>query len=313
MTGFIMDNFCIERGTLLDKSSVTTMENPELHSYHCLLDVGVCINSGYQVLGDKDPISGLHCPGLRIDETDRVLSAGRAHGTTQSDPDFFSCDTCTGPDGNPIAGYRATIVGTVKELGDGMGRMTGAPGARSVVETPVLTNVQVLDSTVSCDPNTMLTVEADVLGNECLIRSAAAVAVGDADGSATTPLVMDDTSSTLDLELEPAPVEVESTSLKVGDEICTTGFIMDTFCINRGTLLDSPSVVTLANPDLHSYHCLLDVDLCINSGYQVLGEKDPSTGDYCLGYRLEETDKVVAAGRAHGGTTKSDPNVVQRS
>lgn len=129
------------------------------------------------MLGDKDPISGLYCPGLRIDETDRVLAAGRAHGTTESDFDFFPCDTCTGPDGNPIAGYQATIIGTVKELGDGMGRVTGAPGTRSVVGTPVLTNVQVLDSMVGCDPNMMVSVEADVLGNECLIRSAVAAAV----------------------------------------------------------------------------------------------------------------------------------------
>ena len=51
---------------------------------------------------------------------------------------------------------------------------------------------------------------------------------------------------------------------------CTEGFVMDLFCINRGTLLDAPSVVTLQNPEKHSVHCLVDVDRCINSGYNIL-------------------------------------------
>ena len=51
---------------------------------------------------------------------------------------------------------------------------------------------------------------------------------------------------------------------------CTEGFVMDLFCINRGTLLDAPSVVTLQNPEKHSVHCLIDVDRCINSGYNIL-------------------------------------------
>ena len=32
--GFVMDNFCIERGTLLDEPSTTTLVNPERHSVH---------------------------------------------------------------------------------------------------------------------------------------------------------------------------------------------------------------------------------------------------------------------------------------
>lgn len=123
------------------------------------------------MLGSKDPINGRYCQGLRVDDTDKVAAAGRAHGTTESSPDFFSCSTCSGPDGNPIAGYQATIVGTVKELGDGNGRTTGAPGTDSVEGTPILTDIQVLDSTVACDPSIMVTVEADAAGNECLIRS----------------------------------------------------------------------------------------------------------------------------------------------
>ena len=32
------------------------------------------------------------------------------------------------------------------------------------------------------------------------------------------------------------------------------GFVMDYYCIDRGTLLDNPSVVTLEGPDQHSVH-----------------------------------------------------------
>ncbi|KDO29529.1 hypothetical protein SPRG_05485 [Saprolegnia parasitica CBS 223.65] len=50
VTGFIMDNLCIDRGTLLDKPQVKTLVNPELHSIHCLADVKACVSSKYTVL-----------------------------------------------------------------------------------------------------------------------------------------------------------------------------------------------------------------------------------------------------------------------
>ena len=149
------------------------------------------------MLGDKDPVSGLHCPGLRVDDTASVLKAGRAHGTTQRQPGFFSCSTCSGPDENPIAGYRATIIGTVKELGNGMGRITGFPGTKSVEETPILTNIQVLDSMVLCDKSMMVTVQADE-HNECLIRSAhsdGASNTGDDSSSSSPPMTEDATTN----------------------------------------------------------------------------------------------------------------------
>ena len=160
-TGFIMDTFCINRGTLLDKSSVATLKNPELHSYHCLLDLSVCINSGYQVLGEKDPTTGEYCLGYRIDDTSKVLAAGRAHGTTKRFPGFFSCSTCSGPDNNPIAGYRATVKGTIKELGD---------GSQSVSGQPLLTNIQMLDAS-----------------EECATPAPQTVCLGSPDGAAPAP------------------------------------------------------------------------------------------------------------------------------
>jgi hypothetical protein len=37
------------------------------------------------------------------------------------------------------------------------------------------------------------------------------------------------------------------------------GFVMDTFCIERGTLLDKPNVVTLEGPGEHSFHWYVSV------------------------------------------------------
>jgi hypothetical protein len=54
MTGYVVDNFCIELGTFLDNPSVKTLEHPEEHSFHCLLDVESCRDGGYQVLGEKN-------------------------------------------------------------------------------------------------------------------------------------------------------------------------------------------------------------------------------------------------------------------
>ena len=61
--------------------------------------------------------------------------------------------------------------------------------------------------------------------------------------------------------------------------VCIVGYVMDTFCINRGTLLDNPSVKTLRNPELHTIHCLVDVSRCRNSGYEVLRDPEGQRDD----------------------------------
>ncbi|KAJ3416142.1 hypothetical protein HDV05_002787 [Chytridiales sp. JEL 0842] len=48
--GYIMDNLCIDLGTLLDNPSVKTLQNPQEHTIHCLIDVKSCVNSGYAIL-----------------------------------------------------------------------------------------------------------------------------------------------------------------------------------------------------------------------------------------------------------------------
>ena len=140
ITSYIIDNFCIERGTFLDNPSLNTLENPEEHSFHCLLDVDVCQEGGYQVIGDKNPDSGMHCLGFRLDDTDAVLSAGQAAGQEGY------CTTCTGDASAPEYGWLATVKGTVSELGDGSSGVTG---------TPILTNIEILSSDETCEEATI--------------------------------------------------------------------------------------------------------------------------------------------------------------
>ena len=54
------------------------------------------------------------------------------------------------------------------------------------------------------------------------------------------------------------------------DMQCTEGFVMDLFCINNKNLFDNPRLLTLENPENHTVHCLVDLDFCVNSGYNIL-------------------------------------------
>ena len=77
--------------------------------------MSVCYESGFQVLGPKDPDTERHCLGFRIDDSDVVLNAGRASGQEGY------CETCNDNDVDlPEYGYRATVRGVVSELGDGV-------------------------------------------------------------------------------------------------------------------------------------------------------------------------------------------------
>jgi hypothetical protein len=140
MTGYVVDNFCIELGTFLDNPSVKTLEHPEEHSFHCLLDVESCRDGGYQVLGEKNQDTGVHCLGFRLNDTVDVVAAGQSFGRNGS------CTSCTGDSSAPEYGWLATVKGTVMELGD---RSNGISG------TPILKNVELFSSDVECDATTV--------------------------------------------------------------------------------------------------------------------------------------------------------------
>ncbi len=59
-TGYVMDTFCLDRGTMLDNSKLRSLEYPDRHSVHCLVDVAVCRESGFEVLKDPDQEGGLY-------------------------------------------------------------------------------------------------------------------------------------------------------------------------------------------------------------------------------------------------------------
>ena len=227
-----------------------TLEKPEEHSFHCLLDVPQCQESGYVVLTDKNEETGMHCLGYRLDDTQAVLEAGFAAGQEGY------CTGCTGDESAPEYGYRATVRGTVKELGDGSNGVTG---------TPVLEDITLLDESEECETPTVV-----------------------------EPVCMDPPAPL------PTPPSEGGSDLKVGDEVCISNFIMDQYCIGLGHFLDNNDVMTLEHPEEHSFHCLLDVGLCKGSGYTVLGPKDDEMGMHCIGYRLQETERVIEAGLAAG-------------
>ena len=76
--------------------------------------------------------------------------------------------------------------------------------------------------------------------------------------------------------------------------VCYVGYIMDDYCIRRGTLFDNPSLSTLQNAAQHSVHCLLDVQPCAHSSYKVLDLTANVDGKHCSVYELDETGKQLA-------------------
>ena len=157
-----MDTFSIERGTLLDNPSVISLVNPELHSYHCLLDVDACIRSGYEVLIDppRPPSSSLslsssllsqqqhqqqqyYSRGIRLDDNGnkQILSMARSTGH------HGLCSTCTNTtEGSPTRGFRATVNGTVTSLGGDHDGTTS-----TTTTTPItIETVSIRESSVGC-------------------------------------------------------------------------------------------------------------------------------------------------------------------
>ena len=87
-------------------------------------------------------------------------------------------------------------------------------------------------------------------------------------------------------------------------EVCISGVIMDSYCLNRGTLLDFPSVKTLENPGKHTIDCLVGVPVCYNSGFEVL-RRPNSNSLYCREFKLDDAGNlaVLRFGRKQGSTT----------
>jgi len=113
-----MDTFCIDRNTLLDDPTVFSLEQPELHSLHCLVDVASCFTSPFEMLA-KEPGSDAFSRGWRFDDAGRraMVALGRKVGSRD-----LGCTECV-PDGtdNVAAtrqerGFRAVVKARVAHL-----------------------------------------------------------------------------------------------------------------------------------------------------------------------------------------------------
>lgn len=79
---------------------------------------------------------------------------------------------------------------------------------------------------------------------------------------------------------------ISNVSLASG-ESCFSGYVMDYFCIKRGTFLDRPDLESLRYPAEHTIHCLVDVPMCVESGYQMLVPDEAREGWYKPAFKLD--------------------------
>ncbi|KAL3926260.1 MAG: hypothetical protein SGARI_005667, partial [Bacillariaceae sp.] len=117
--GYVMDQFCIDNGVMIDNGR-TTLEEPQLHSVHCLVDVSVCVATMFEILADP-PVEGsgsnMYGRGFAIDETqdngagkEAILDVARTAGNKSR-----GCTTCYA-DGPQSKAFRAVLTATVLEV-----------------------------------------------------------------------------------------------------------------------------------------------------------------------------------------------------
>lgn len=110
--GYIMDYFCIDNGDMIDNGK-PTLEKPGDHSVHCLVDVGICLRTPFEVLTDPVNNSKFYERGYRLDDDSKedLISLIRSVG---------SCGTCVnGYDSDMIEeGIRAVMTATVLDLNE---------------------------------------------------------------------------------------------------------------------------------------------------------------------------------------------------
>jgi hypothetical protein len=111
--GYVMDNYCIDRNFLLDAPTLDTLSNPAAHSLHCLVDPGVCYQSGFEMLQDPIGESLVHCRAYELDSTGNAMALALARSLGSP----TGCRTCTGDAATGLKkGFRATVHGTVSAL-----------------------------------------------------------------------------------------------------------------------------------------------------------------------------------------------------
>ncbi|RHY97376.1 hypothetical protein DYB31_015420 [Aphanomyces astaci] len=77
-TGFVMDNYCIDLGKLMDNPTVKTLEGPEVHSIHCLVDLKPCVDSLYTLLAPPENGSKLYTVKYQLGAAGSALAKNYA-------------------------------------------------------------------------------------------------------------------------------------------------------------------------------------------------------------------------------------------
>jgi hypothetical protein len=85
------------------------LEQPNLHSVHCLVDVNACVTSPFELLVDPQEPGELYRRGWQVSDEGRSMLVALAR-------EVGSCQTCYGA-GDLQAGFRAAVLGTVVNLG----------------------------------------------------------------------------------------------------------------------------------------------------------------------------------------------------
>ena len=110
--GFIMDQLCIDNEVLLDATQFKTLERPDQHSIYCLVEVSICVESGFSILIKAPLGSNYTTPYIEAYKLDvnsqKVVEYGKTYG---------GCSSCKDP-GNKNKGLRAAVVGIVKPNAD---------------------------------------------------------------------------------------------------------------------------------------------------------------------------------------------------
>lgn len=108
-----MDDYCLFRNNdrLLDTGDIT-LEQPGRHSLHCLVDVSVCVEGPFYILGDPETPGTLYTVDYILDDPGRLALLDMARNAGMKGG---GCSTCLADEGLR-RGYRAEVIGTVESL-----------------------------------------------------------------------------------------------------------------------------------------------------------------------------------------------------
>ena len=84
--GYPMDNFCIDNTVMLDNPTIKSLEFPNKHTLHCLVEITRCVDSGYTLLKPPATTGGLYTIRYQLGKagTEVVKAAGEKAAAASS-------------------------------------------------------------------------------------------------------------------------------------------------------------------------------------------------------------------------------------